>query len=191
MGGDGEVAQNRRIYADGEGAVTSAAPARSKVITRLRRARRMASRLSVRDLRVLVEAISLIPWIEIRLRTLAFDRLLARAGREGRSRRPRTALDIDRAARLIEALFACYPFNPTCLKQSLVLLRLVRRRGIPAQLRIGVRKDAGELIAHAWIECGGRTLLPGDGIERYQTLPPIPGGRGEWPPRVRASDFVA
>jgi hypothetical protein len=163
----------------------------SRVITRLRQARGMASRLSVRDLRVLVEAISLIPGIEIRLRTLAFDRLLARAVREGRNGRRRTAIDVDRAARLIEALFAWYPFKPTCLKKSLVLLRLARRHGIGAELRIGVRKDAGELVAHAWIECGGRTLLPGDGVERYQILPLIPGGRGDRSPRVRPSDLVA
>ena len=53
---------------------------------------------------------------------------------------------------------------------------VARRRGMPAQLRIGVRKEAGNLVAHAWIECAGRTLLTGDAVDRYQALPLIAAG---------------
>jgi hypothetical protein len=46
-------------------------------------------------------------------------------------------------------------FRPNCLERSLVLWWLLGRRGIAAELRIGARKDAQKLEAHAWVECGG------------------------------------
>jgi Transglutaminase-like superfamily len=50
-----------------------------------------------------------------------------------------------------------------------VLLWLLNRRGIPARLRIGVRKEEGELEAHAWIESGGVVLNDtADVSERYR-----------------------
>jgi hypothetical protein len=75
---------------------------------------------------------------------------------------------------------ACYP-HATCLKRSLILLRLLRKRGIPAELRLGVRKVDDDFSAHAWIECAGRTLLDGGIAHLYSTLPltqalPFAGG---------------
>ncbi len=32
------------------------------------------------------------------------------------------------------------------------------RRGIAADLRIGVRRDAGALEAHVWVECAGQAV---------------------------------
>lgn len=49
-------------------------------------------------------------------------------------------------------------FRPNCLEHSLVLWWLLRMRGIPAELRVGARKDAQKLEAHAWVECGGRVV---------------------------------
>lgn len=153
-----------------------------KLTTGLWRARQIASRLSRQDVLVLAEAIVLTPYIEIGLRAFPLGRFLATLGRDGRRGRRAPEMDLARAARLVEGLFRRYPFRASCLKKSLVLLRLARRRGIPAQLRIGVRKDGRELLAHAWIECAGRTLLPGDGVERYQPLPPMTAAALATPP---------
>lgn len=49
-------------------------------------------------------------------------------------------------------------FNPTCLPRSLVLWHLLRRRGAPAQLRIGVTKEGEQLSAHAWVENEGQVI---------------------------------
>ena len=43
-------------------------------------------------------------------------------------------------------------FKATCLPQSLVLWYLLRRQGISAELRIGVRKEMDRLQGHAWVE---------------------------------------
>jgi hypothetical protein len=39
-----------------------------------------------------------------------------------------------------------------CLEQATALCYVLRRRGIPAALRFGARKDAAGLEAHAWVE---------------------------------------
>jgi hypothetical protein len=51
------------------------------------------------------------------------------------------------------------PWDSRCLMRSLVLLRMLARRGVVCQLVIGVRP--GDVFeAHAWIEHDGRPLLP-------------------------------
>jgi hypothetical protein len=46
--------------------------------------------------------------------------------------------------------------------RSLVLTRLLARRGVPSTLIIGV-SAAPEFAAHAWVEHAGRPLLPSFG----------------------------
>jgi Transglutaminase-like superfamily len=50
------------------------------------------------------------------------------------------------------------PRDPRCLTTSLVLTALLARRDIAATLVIGVRPEP--FAAHAWVEQGGRPLLP-------------------------------
>ena len=39
-----------------------------------------------------------------------------------------------------------------CLEQATALCYVLHRRGIPAALRVGARKDSAGLEAHAWVE---------------------------------------
>lgn len=58
----------------------------------------------------------------------------------------------------------------TCLPRSLALCSLLRERGYPAEIRIGVRREAGRLLAHAWVELDGETL--GETLHpEWQVLP--------------------
>ncbi len=58
---------------------------------------------------------------------------------------------------------ALLPGDTRCLARSLVLLRLLARRGIPATLVIATRTTPS-FAAHAWVEHAGRPVLPpGDG----------------------------
>ena len=59
-----------------------------------------------------------------------------------------------RVTHLVEALYRRLPFSPTCLTRSLVIYRLLRARGVPCQLRIGLRKSGAALEGHAWTETG-------------------------------------
>jgi hypothetical protein len=45
-----------------------------------------------------------------------------------------------------------------CLTRSLTLARILARRGVGADVRIGVRTENGKLLAHAWVEWRGRPL---------------------------------
>lgn len=54
------------------------------------------------------------------------------------------------------------PLDSRCLVQSLVLTRLLARRGIDSALVIGVRRGP-EFGAHAWVEAGRVALLPTHG----------------------------
>jgi hypothetical protein len=64
------------------------------------------------------------------------------------------ALRLGRFARIA----GCYvPTNGSCLRQSLLVWWLLRRQGVPAELRIGVRKQEG-FAAHAWVEVGDQPV---------------------------------
>lgn len=63
----------------------------------------------------------------------------------------------------VTRLLAFVPGDTRCLARSLVLTRLLARRGIPAKLVIGARAEP-EFLAHAWVEYGGDPVLSaGDG----------------------------
>ncbi len=65
------------------------------------------------------------------------------------------------------------PFRANCLKQSLVTWWFLRRNGMESTLRIGVRKEAALLEAHAWVECFGQPLNEGSDIhERFSPFDP-------------------
>ena len=61
------------------------------------------------------------------------------------------------------------PWDSRCLMRSLVLLRMLARRGVIAQLVIGVRPGE-QFEAHAWVEHDGHPLLPTLGYERLTVL---------------------
>ncbi len=53
----------------------------------------------------------------------------------------------------------------TCLPRSLVLQRFLIHRGLPAVLRIGVRRDGGQIAGHAWVEVAGRAVGEPENVE--------------------------
>jgi hypothetical protein len=70
------------------------------------------------------------------------------------------------AARALRPL----PADSRCLVRSLVLTRMMARRGIPTTLIIGAQTESG-FQAHAWVERRGRPLLsPGSDYGRLVEL---------------------
>lgn len=70
-------------------------------------------------------------------------------------------------ARMEAAAARHIPFETNCLEQSLALWWLLRRRGYPADLRIGVRKDTGRFEAHAWVEANGVVLSESGNVHTH------------------------
>ena len=87
--------------------------------------------------------------------------LEARSSRGGeRSANPAELDAAERLARLAATAGRRGPINTTCLRQSLLVYWLLRRRGLAPELKIGVRKQDAMLDAHAWVELDGRSLDP-------------------------------
>jgi hypothetical protein len=61
----------------------------------------------------------------------------------------------------------------TCLPQSLTLRHLLAKRGIPAEIKVGVKKTAQGIHAHAWVEVDGMALGEEGVEERFQPLKPV------------------
>jgi hypothetical protein len=66
---------------------------------------------------------------------------------------------------------AFYPRWALCLEQSLTLFVLLRRRGVRAELRLGVQPRP--FYAHAWVEAGGRPISEAEDLPL--TLATFPG----------------
>ena len=68
----------------------------------------------------------------------------------------------------------------TCLPQAIAAEALLTRGGLPADLRIGVKKTPdGKLTAHAWVESSGRIVVGNlHDLDAYTRLPTLPAA---WP----------
>lgn len=74
-----------------------------------------------------------------------------------------------RLGRAVMRTLRLLPTDSRCLVRSLVLTRLLARRGISSSLVIGVRTDHG-FEAHAWVEYAGRPVLPDEGFSPLTQL---------------------
>ena len=107
------------------------------------------------DYATMAESVALAVSIEIGLRLTSVATMLTWLDRLSFARarldtRPSYSLD-----RFASAAYRLLPIEGTCLRESLVLYALLKRRGATPRLCVGVKKDGVELAAHAWIECGG------------------------------------
>ncbi|HEY2283740.1 MAG TPA: lasso peptide biosynthesis B2 protein [Solirubrobacteraceae bacterium] len=88
---------------------------------------------------------------------------LRRESDRGSALRPETLEEARRLGNTVTRILRMLPGDTRCLARSLVLTRLMARRGIPATLVIGARTTPS-FLAHAWVECAGIPVLtPGDG----------------------------
>jgi hypothetical protein len=60
--------------------------------------------------------------------------------------------------------------NATCLTQAIALFLLFERAGRPSRIHIGVAKENGRFIAHAWVEYDGEIVIGEGEHERYTPL---------------------
>ena len=136
---------------------------------------RQICRLAPRAWALVLEIVVIAVGVEWGLRRLSLPRLLAllrrlpaQAGSDGM--RP----SLEELQRLTAAVLRRAPFPMTCLKQTLIVFAVLRRRGLPADLKIGLAKHGDLLQAHAWIEQDGRVLLDDpDVAQRFPGVMPL------------------
>ena len=136
---------------------------------------RAAFKLSPSDWLLLIQAWLLLLVVDLGLRALPFTRLQAwAAGRAGDNAAPSPVgalATIPQAHRMVDIASRFHLYPMTCLRRSLALQRLLARRGILTELRFGVQKEGGQLLAHAWLEHEGAPIGEPETLsERYATL---------------------
>lgn len=139
--------------------------------------------LKAADRGVVLRALVLLPEVRIWLRVIGFKRTRALLSSRRSPLRISPAPGWNPRAwnimRLMRAAARRGPVHGNCLSQSLTLWALLRDAGIESELRIGVRKDQGKLLAHAWVELAGVPLNDRmEVVRQYAAFetPSIPNG---------------
>jgi len=108
-----------------------------------------------------------LPAVTLLLRVFGFVR--TRDWLERRSRKPSSRLataddlhSAERLAQLADIAGRRGAVTVTCLRQSLLVWCLLRRRGLDPELKLGVRKERTSFDAHAWVELQGVALAQTD-----------------------------
>lgn len=101
-----------------------------------------------------------LPVVQIALRALGYPRLLRWLGGGRKPLPPASAIPALLASRhkSVERAGRRLPWKTTCLERSLTLWWLLRRTGVPCELRIGVRRGETGVEAHAWVEHAGQAI---------------------------------
>ena len=115
------------------------------------------------DRNTLLAMLPALALLSLGLRLFGYARLrrwIERASTHATSR-PATQGDIatgERLARLASIAGRHGPVAATCLRQSLLVYGMLRKRGLAPELKLGVRRTNGTFDAHAWVELGGTAL---------------------------------
>jgi hypothetical protein len=116
--------------------------------------------------------------VRLHLKARGFGRSVARARRlAARAAGPdsgASAEDLaERTAHRVAVAGAFFPGRAVCLEQSLALYVLLRRRGVPAELRLGVTPSP--FHAHAWVEVDGAPVNEdAETVAKFLPMPAVP-----------------
>lgn len=119
-------------------------------------------RLTPTEYATAAEAIAIAVWIEAALRVMPFSWLIGHVRHPGTQNVQAQPDALKRLPSFVAAAYELLPFPDTCLRKSLVLSALLKRRRVPARVCLGVARNGSALEAHAWVEC--------DGMERDATV---------------------
>jgi hypothetical protein len=111
-------------------------------------------------------------WFAVRRHSL--DEVAATLGETTAEPRVSTAL----LSRAVSRGLRVGSWQPRCLVRSLVLYRLLRAQGDPAELVIGLPIRPRNHEAHSWVELAGRDVGPAPGSSGYLELTRYPRDGG-------------
>jgi hypothetical protein len=133
-------------------------------------------KLSLADLSLLGQLLAFGGFIAATLRMRGWQRLSQMLVSGSRSRSLRhfplfhLGYSVESLSALADMASSVHPRN-RCLVRSMILLWLLRSRGEPAEVVLGVRKRAGIFEAHAWTISGGRPIGERtEAVEGFETL---------------------
>jgi hypothetical protein len=108
---------------------------------------------------------------DVALRVLGYQRTMRIARRvAGERSLPLGRPIVERTLQNILVATAFYPGRSKCLEQSVAGLILLRRRGVPVEMRLGVQPYP--FSAHAWLELDGVPVTESpEVVANYALLP--------------------
>jgi hypothetical protein len=115
--------------------------------------------------------------VQVGLRRRPLPQLVQRLGEPGKPRQ--TTLAPRRLGAIVHRVLRVWPLRARCLVAALVLYRLLERRGIEAELVLGLPAEAEDHSAHAWIEVDGVDVGPPPGKSGHRELARYGGNRGD------------
>lgn len=128
------------------------------------------SRLTPPERARLVEAVAVLVVVSGLLRVLRFPRLAPRLGQHMAESPPVMDASVIRAAAeirwAVETAARHLLWRPVCLPQAVAAQWMLRRRGIPSTLYLGLDPGRG-YDAHAWVRVGTVVVTGGPGEERF------------------------
>jgi hypothetical protein len=118
-----------------------------------------------------LRCIMLLAFCDAALRVFGFARTLRFARRISSHASPDIARDVVQPTlHNILIATAFYPGRSKCLEQAVASYILLRRRGVPVDLRMGVQPYP--FFAHAWLELNGAPLTESpEVISRFALMP--------------------
>ncbi|HYE48191.1 MAG TPA: lasso peptide biosynthesis B2 protein [Azospirillaceae bacterium] len=141
-----------------------------------RRAVRFA-RLDARERRAALEAAAVLALVRLLVAVLPFARVMRLLGlrlADGGAAGTAAGAADGAAARAVSDAVARasrnLPLRAVCLHQAAAAAVMLRRRGLPAEVRFGVARRAGTVEAHAWSLSGG---VPVTGAAESRDFAPI------------------
>nr|UXE41701.1 hypothetical protein Hi04_10k_c5966_00034 [uncultured bacterium] len=130
---------------------------------------RKLGRLSSAERSLLLQTFLLLAWVRLALWVLPFRWVSRVLARHSGSCGIRTAIPEARLIWAVRVMAARVP-AATCLVQAMTAKYLLERRGRNPCLCLGITKDNGILLAHAWLVLDGRTVLGGEIAPSYSGL---------------------
>lgn len=154
---------------------------------RLRRSTRALARASWADRALLAETVVCLAAARIAVRLLPFRVIAARLTGEvdGGSVAGDPPAAARRLAAAVGAVASYTPWRSKCLEQAIAAKAMLRRRGIPSTLYVGVARDPAArrpIVSHAWLRSGTLNVTGGDDVSRYAVITSFADTPGAQPP---------
>ena len=128
--------------------------------------------LSRADRRLIVRAALWLGLIRSGLLLVPFRTLLSWAETvRGQAGADEDGVVVGRIAWAVVVASRYVPGGGSCLPRALAAAIMLKKTGLPADLRIGIGRGAGgRTEAHAWVESGGRVVIGGEELEHYTLI---------------------
>jgi len=84
---------------------------------------------------------------------------------------PESADTARRIGHAVSVMARHVPWSAECLARAFAARTMLRRRGLPSTVYVGVAKDPDETLAsHAWLRCGDDVVTGAKGRHRFRVI---------------------